>query len=58
VLEINPEPTPDERKAIEQALAALAEPNGRPPADGRGAWWRRGVREAVEDEDDPENGRS
>lgn len=37
-LEITPEPTPEERAAIEQAIAAALE---RQP-DG-GAWWRAGM---------------
>ena len=48
-LDIEPEPSPKERKAIERALAA------RPvePADPRGAWWREGVRENVSPEAEP-----
>jgi hypothetical protein len=39
-IEIHPEPSDDERMAIEQALASLA---GREPAAS--AWWTEGVRE-------------
>jgi hypothetical protein len=41
--EIRPEPTPEERAAIDVALACALhlEP------DARGAWWRLGVREAL-----------
>jgi hypothetical protein len=46
---IAPEPSLEEREAIERALAA------RPvePADPRGAWWREGVRENVSPEAEP-----
>ncbi len=46
-LEITPEPTPEERAAILQALAALAAlaaTDGRPPVS---EWWRQGLRDAV-----------
>ena len=43
-LEITPEPTPEERAAILQALAALAAADGRPPVS---EWWRQGLRDAV-----------
>jgi hypothetical protein len=48
-LDIEPEPSPEEREAIERALAS------RPaaPADPRGAWWREGVRENVSPEAEP-----
>jgi hypothetical protein len=48
-IDIEPEPSPAEREAIERALAA------RPvePADPRGAWWREGVRENVSPEAEP-----
>ncbi len=49
-LEITPEPTPEERRALEQAVAALAALNGLPPAGVRGAWWRRGQQEALGEE--------
>ena len=45
-LEIEPEPSSEEREALERALAALAAPS----ADPRGAWWREGVRENVSPE--------
>lgn len=48
-LEIEPEPTPEEREALAQALAARSAP----PADPRGAWWREGVRENVSPEAEP-----
>ena len=44
-VEISPEPTPEEREALLQALAAL---DGR--ADGSSAWWEAGIRETVEEE--------
>ena len=40
-LEVSPEPPPEEREALERALARLL---AKPP-DERGAWWRRGVEE-------------
>jgi hypothetical protein len=48
-LEIRPEPSPEERKAIERAVGSLAD---RLP-DPRGAWWREGVRENVSPEAEP-----
>ncbi len=39
--EINPEPSPEEREALEEALRRLLEP----PANPRSAWWRSGVEE-------------
>ncbi len=42
-VEIEPEPTPEERAAIVAALSDLVAA----PADGPGAWWRAGVREAA-----------
>ena len=44
-LEITPEPSPEERAALERALARLLEE----PGDPRGAWWREGIRENVTD---------
>jgi hypothetical protein len=43
--EIGPEPSPEEREALERALA-------RPPPDPRGAWWRAGVEESLVDGED------
>jgi hypothetical protein len=43
-VEIRPEPTPEEREAILQALAALDD--GTEEAE----WWAAGVREVVESE--------
>jgi hypothetical protein len=43
--EWSPEPTPEEREALEQALEGLLD--GEP--DARGAWWRAGVREALDE---------
>jgi hypothetical protein len=48
-VQISPEPTPEERKAL---LAALARRNG--GAGGASAWWEAGIRESVEEE--PEEG--
>ena len=47
-LDWRPEPTGEDREALEQALArALAERD-----DPRGAWWREGVDESVLGEDE------
>lgn len=51
-LEITPEPTPEERQAIEKALAALAARDGVRPGGDRGEWWRQGLRDAVGEHDD------
>jgi hypothetical protein len=40
-LDLSPEPSPEEREAIERALAAVAP---EPPVSG---WWRAGVVENV-----------
>ncbi|HZB85029.1 MAG TPA: hypothetical protein VE289_00560 [Gaiellaceae bacterium] len=40
-LEITPEPPPEEREALERALARLLEESG----DQRSAWWRAGIQE-------------
>jgi hypothetical protein len=46
-LDVEPEPTPEEREAIAAAVAALyAERDGTPPA-----WWLAGVRESLEEEE-------
>jgi hypothetical protein len=47
-LEIAPQPTPEERAAIERALRSIAASRG---AQERGDWWQAGVRESVFDED-------
>jgi hypothetical protein len=44
-LEITPEPPPEEREALERALARLLAE----PARERSAWWREGVRENLDD---------
>jgi hypothetical protein len=46
-LHIEPEPTPEERAAIEQALAVA--PSGR-GEHARSAWWRAGLEEALSTE--------
>ena len=47
--EIRPEPSPDEREAIEEALARLTSP----APDPRSAWWRAGVAEDLSEEEEP-----
>ena len=44
--EWSPEPTPEEREALEEALEGLLD--GEP--DARGAWWRAGLRAALTSE--------
>jgi len=52
-LEIEPEPTPDERAALIAAFERLlGEQERREPS----AWWREGVREAVEGGPQPGEG--
>jgi uncharacterized protein YbcV (DUF1398 family) len=46
-IEISPEPSPEERDAIEGALRRLLARDASPPAYAS-AWWKAGVREAVE----------
>jgi hypothetical protein len=49
-LEIRPEPPPEEREALERALARLLED----PVEPRSAWWREGMRENLTSpEDEP-----
>ena len=49
-LDWRPEPTPEEREALDRALErVLAE-----HSDHRGAWWREGVLESVSPEGEPE----
>jgi hypothetical protein len=48
--EIVPEPPEEEREALDEALARLfAEPE-----DPRNDWWRTGIREALNPEEEPE----
>jgi hypothetical protein len=52
-IEIHPQPSEDERMAIEQALASIA---GSEPAAS--AWWAEGVRQnALDETAPPEQGR-
>jgi hypothetical protein len=48
-LEITPEPSPEERQALERALARLLEEPER--ARERSAWWREGVCESLSEEE-------
>jgi hypothetical protein len=49
-LDWKPEPTPEEREALDRALErGLAERD-----DHRGAWWREGVHESVSPGDEHE----
>ena len=43
LVEVTPEPSPEEREALERALDEAAKPE-----PGRSGWWREGAREAVE----------
>jgi len=47
--EIRPEPSPEEREAIDEALAHLASPAPDPRSD----WWRAGVAEDLSEEEEP-----
>jgi hypothetical protein len=47
-IEITPGPTPEERAAIERALATLVDLDR---AAGRGEWWEAGLRENVLEEE-------
>jgi hypothetical protein len=49
-IEIEPQPSPEEREALERALASLRSA----PADPRGPWWREGVRENVSPAAEPD----
>ncbi len=50
ILEIKPEPSPEQRAAI---FAAIVQLLAEEPA-GLSVWWEAGVREAVEDGEDEE----
>lgn len=49
-LRITPEPSPEERAALERAIASLVEEG----ADARSDWWREGVREGLSEEEEPD----
>jgi hypothetical protein len=49
-LDWRPEPTPEEREALERALARELEDR----SDPHGAWWREGVQESVSQEAEPD----
>jgi hypothetical protein len=51
VLEITPEPTAEERAAIEAAIARLLD--GEQIDAVPGAWWQAGIVEATEESDPP-----
>jgi hypothetical protein len=50
-LEITPEPTAEERAAIEAAIAGLVD--GEQIDAAPGAWWQAGIVEAIEESDPP-----
>jgi hypothetical protein len=52
-LDWRPEPTPEEREALERALARLLAD----PPDPRGAWWREGLQESVAPDSEPDPSR-
>ena len=49
-LDWRPEPTPEEREALDRALARLLAE----PVEPRTAWWRAGVEESVSPEAEPD----
>ena len=49
-LDWRPEPSPEDREALERALARLLAEE----TDARSAWWREGVRESLEGEGEPD----
>jgi hypothetical protein len=49
-LDWRPEPTPEEREALDRALARLLAE----PSEPRAAWWRAGVEESVSPEAEPD----
>ena len=48
-IEITPEPSPEEREAIERAVARLLEER----TEQRSDWWREGVAENLSGEEEP-----
>ena len=46
-LEITPEPSPEERAAIEAAVAALVDGSG----EARSAWWGAGLPDASDEDE-------
>jgi hypothetical protein len=50
----DPEPSPEEREALEIALGRLLDPARRPES----AWWRRGLEEALDDDSEAQRGSS
>lgn len=53
-LEATPDPSPEERAALERALAVAA---GSAP-DPRGAWWREGLRANLSEDADEDQSQS
>jgi hypothetical protein len=49
-LKISPEPTAEERTAIEAAVALVLD--GGPNEAAPGTWWQTGIHEAIEEADD------
>lgn len=56
VVEITPAPSVEERAAILTALALAERDLADRPADGRSAWWRAGISEALATETDEQAG--
>jgi hypothetical protein len=50
-LEITPEPSPEEREALERALARLDD--GERSSAARSAWWKAGLEEDLSLEEEP-----
>jgi hypothetical protein len=49
-LDWKPEPTPEEREALDRALARVLAERPEP----RSAWWSEGVRESVSPDEEPD----
>lgn len=48
-LHVKPEPEPEEREALERAVATLLGA----PRDARSEWWREGLRETLSPQAEP-----
>jgi hypothetical protein len=50
-LDWRPEPTPEEREALDRALEGVLDER----TDPRSPWWREGVRESLPPDDEPDS---